>query len=216
MSVYHEELKIKETELLREVQADLPPFLREFFRGIAQTTSTKTRLAYAYDLRVFFRYLYEEHDKLGGMETRHLEVDALDQITSEDIECYLEYLSYYIAPDQNQPQQQTAHHNDEKGKARKLASVRSMYKYFYKKGKIKANPATIVDTPKIHEKKITRLDVNEMANLLDAVESGNNLTDRQKARHEKTKYACIRMCWYQSERSGFSELCCKSPAQRRQ
>ena len=65
MSVYHEELKIKETELLREVQADLPPFLREFFRGIAQTTSTKTRLAYAYDLRVFFRYLYEEHDKLG-------------------------------------------------------------------------------------------------------------------------------------------------------
>ena len=45
MSVYHEELKIKETELLREVQADLPPFLREFFRGIAQTTSTKTRLA---------------------------------------------------------------------------------------------------------------------------------------------------------------------------
>ena len=187
MSVYHEELKIKETELLREVQADLPPFLREFFRGIAQTTSTKTRLAYAYDLRVFFRYLYEEHDKLGGMETRHLEVDALDQITSEDIECYLEYLSYYIAPDQNQPQQQTAHHNDEKGKARKLASVRSMYKYFYKKGKIKANPATIVDTPKIHEKKITRLDVNEMANLLDAVESGNNLTDRQKARHEKTK-----------------------------
>lgn len=74
MSVYHEELKIKETELLREVQADLPPFLREFFRGIAQTTSTKTRLAYAYDLRVFFRYLYEEHDKLGGMETRHLEV----------------------------------------------------------------------------------------------------------------------------------------------
>ena len=67
MSVYHEELKIKETELLREVQADLPPFLREFFRGIAQTTSTKTRLAYAYDLRVFFRYLYEEHDKLGGM-----------------------------------------------------------------------------------------------------------------------------------------------------
>ena len=89
MSVYHEELKIKETELLREVQADLPPFLREFFRGIAQTTSTKTRLAYAYDLRVFFRYLYEEHDKLGGMETRHLEVDALDEYN-------LGYLIYFF------------------------------------------------------------------------------------------------------------------------
>lgn len=67
-----------------------------------------------------------------------------------------------------------------------------------------------------------------MANLLDAVESGNNLTDRQKARHEKTKKRDLALitlllgtgmrvseCRHQPERFGFSELCCKSPAQRR-
>ena len=54
MSTYHEELKNKETLRLREIQKELPAFTQSFFRGIAQTTSTKTRLAYAYDLRIFF------------------------------------------------------------------------------------------------------------------------------------------------------------------
>ena len=44
-----------------------------------------------------------------------------------------------------------------------------------------------MDTPKIHEKAIVRLDVNETADFLDAVETGEKLTDRQKAFHEKTK-----------------------------
>ena len=78
-------------------------------------------------------------------------------------------------------------HNDEKGKSRKLAAVRMLFKYFYKKKIIKADPAALVDTPKIHEKAIIRLDVNEVANFLDAVETGEKLTDRQKAFHERTK-----------------------------
>ena len=72
MSTYHEELKNKETLRLREIQKELPAFTQSFFRGIAQTTSTKTRLAYAYDLRIFFRYLYEEHRTLGGVETKEM------------------------------------------------------------------------------------------------------------------------------------------------
>ena len=60
MSTYHEEMKLKETKRLREIQQELPPFTQAFFRGIAQTVSPKSRLAYAYDLRIFFRYLYEE------------------------------------------------------------------------------------------------------------------------------------------------------------
>ena len=43
MSDYREELKNKETLRLREIQRELPPFVQSFFRGIAQTTSTKTR-----------------------------------------------------------------------------------------------------------------------------------------------------------------------------
>ena len=187
MSTYHENLKNQETKRLREIQKELPPFLAEFFRGVAQTTSTKTRLGYAYDLRIFFRYIYEEHQTLGGMDTKQLNTGNLNQIDSDDLDCFLEYLSYYIRSDYENPENASELHNDEKGKARKLAAIRSMYKYFYKKKKVSANPATIVESPKIHTKHIIRLDVNEMADLLDAVESGDQLSDRQKAFHERTK-----------------------------
>ena len=41
---------------------------------------------------------------------------------------------------------------------------------------IKTNPAALVPMPKIHEKEIIRLDINEVAQLLDLVESGDKLT----------------------------------------
>jgi site-specific recombinase XerD len=41
--------------------------------------------------------------------------------------------------------------------------------------------------PKIHDKNIIRLDIDEVATLLDEVESGENLTKRQQAYHERTK-----------------------------
>lgn len=47
--------------------------------------------------------------------------------------------------------------------------------------------------PKIHEKNIIRLDVDEVAKLLDEVESGENLTARQQQYHEKTKIRDLAM-----------------------
>ena len=184
---YQEEEKQKKLLLLREVLKELPPFLGEFFRGIGQTTSVRTRLAYGYDLKLFFHYLTENHKAFQGISLKDITVSHLDNVKAEDIEMFLEYLSYYTKSDKSHPNTKQEYTNDEKGKARKLAAIRSMYKFFYKKGKITANPAAIVDTPKIHQKTIVRLDPNEVATLLDEVESGENLTKRQKAFHEKTK-----------------------------
>jgi site-specific recombinase XerD len=41
--------------------------------------------------------------------------------------------------------------------------------------------------PRIHEKNIIRLDIDEVAMLLDEVESGENLTKRQQMYHARTK-----------------------------
>lgn len=62
-----------------------------------------------------------------------------------------------------------------------------MYKYYLRKGYITSDPASLVETPKIHDKNIIRLEANEVANLLDEVETGDNLTKRQQKFHEKTK-----------------------------
>lgn len=41
--------------------------------------------------------------------------------------------------------------------------------------------------PKIHDKKIIRMEPNEVADFLDNVEYGSGLTERQKKYHEKIK-----------------------------
>jgi site-specific recombinase XerD len=50
---------------------------------------------------------------------------------------------------------------------------------------LSANIASKVTLPKLHDKEIIRLDVDEIARLLDEVESGEGLTGRQKAFHSR-------------------------------
>ena len=79
------------------------------------------------------------------------------------------------------------HTNDERGKARKLAAVKSMFNYFFESELIKTNPAAIIHTPKIHEKNIIRLDPDEVAKLLDIVENGSDQESKQQKRfHDRT------------------------------
>ena len=79
------------------------------------------------------------------------------------------------------------HQNGQTGKARKLASIKTLFHYFYKQERLTQNPTSIVDMPKIYEKPIIKLEVDEIAKLLDVVESGEQLTDKQKIYHEFTK-----------------------------
>ncbi len=60
------------------------------------------------------------------------------------------------------------------------------YKYFYKKEKLSSDIMSKVDSPKTHLKPIVRLDVDEVVEILDEAENGENLTGRQKAFHKKT------------------------------
>ncbi len=177
---YHEQVIIKNELKLRELQKQLPRFCGEFFRGIESTTSSRTRIAYGYDLVVFFNYLKAENPEVKNKELRDLPVNILDRITATDIEEYLDYLKYYITEDG------VEHTNKERGIMRKLACLRTMYRYFYKKESIQTNPASIVDMPKIHQKEIVRLDTDEVSILLDEVETGDKLTKSQQNFHAKT------------------------------
>ena len=159
----------------------LPPFCTEFFRGIEPRTSTRTRIAYAYDLSVFFDFLKKENPVFSKMERMDLTLDYLDQISVTDLEEYMEYLKYRF----NEHNQEII--NKERGIMRKISSLKSFYNYFFRTEKLKTNPAALVQLPKLHEKEISRLDIDEVALLLDAVEQGDGLTDKQKAFHNRTK-----------------------------
>ena len=177
---YHTQQSVDNIAKMREVLDTLPPFCKQFFRGVSEYTSARTRLSYAYDIRVFFEYLHDNNKSLANMDIRDFPLALLEQLTREDIEEYMEYLGYY----QKDGKEYT---NDERGKKRKLASLRSFYNYYFQAELIEKNPAVLVPLPKLHEKEIIRLDPAEVAILLDQVEDGTGLTKAQKRFHQATK-----------------------------
>ena len=93
----------------------------------------------------------------------------------------MSYVSYYTDDDDHEQI------NGERAKARKLSTLRAFYKYFYRKERIKNNPPSLVDQPSIHDKSIIRLEPDEVARLLDAVQSGEGLTEKEKQYHKRTQ-----------------------------
>ncbi|RKM62514.1 integrase [Butyrivibrio sp. CB08] len=177
---YYEEQDKLNTIKMREVLDNLPRFCRQYFRGIEPTTSARTRLGYAYDIRVFFEYLHSENPALSKIDIKDYTIDVLEKIEREDLEEYLQYLSLY----EKDSKEIT---NAEQGKKRKMSALRSMFSYFYKAEMITRNTAELVNMPKLHEHEIIRLEPNEVAILLDQVEAGEKLTKSQLKYHEKTK-----------------------------
>jgi len=171
-----QEIRIQKTEKLRSVLATLPPFCLSFFRGIEQKTSLLTRINYAYDLRLFFTFLADEL----GFDTAKMSAGDLQKVTLTDFEVFIEYLTLYYKDD-------AAVENGEKGIARKMSSIRTLYKYYYKKEEIQTNITTKLETPKIHEKPILRLTNEEAQRLLHVIETGAGLSPRQLGYQKKTK-----------------------------
>lgn len=177
-SDFYQERNLKNLDKIEEILEQLPPFCEDFFRGIETRTSTLTRLNYVYDLRIFFDFLTKK--KFRGKAMTELTFEELESVTDTDIEIFLSYLSNYSFGDKRLS-------CDERAKARKLSSVRSMYKYFFNKGLIETNQTSKVSTPKLHEKEIIRLEGNEVSSLLDTAEYGDGLSSHASGYHEKTK-----------------------------
>jgi len=177
---YHEAQIKDNIRKMRLVLDTLPPWIREYFRAIESSTSARTRLAYAYDIRKFFEFLKENNPSLKNTEITDLKITVLEQVGRTDIEEYMENVSLYEKDGRTIV-------NGERGKARKLSALRSMYKYFFEMEKVSKNTAELVNPPKIHEKNIIRLDADEVSKLLDMVESGEGLTEKELVYHQRTK-----------------------------
>ena len=177
---YKEQNDLENIQKMRKIIKELPGFCKSYFLSMETTKSTRTRLSYAYDLRVFFHFIKENNPVFAETEISAFSLEVLDQLTPMDIEEYLSYLQSY----ENNDMQRV---NKDSGILRKLAALRSMYNYFYKKEMIHSNPAMQIENPKLHSKNIIRLDPDEVAEMLDIVESGEKLTEAQLRSHKKTR-----------------------------
>ena len=185
MSEYQLQKKQDYTMRFRNILAELPGFCLVYFRAVEPTTSILTRYGYAVDLRSFFSFLTSGAiARFDGIAMKDLKASDMDELTQFDISLYLEHISMY--------KKQTLDgeklmENNERAKARKLSAIRALFKYLYKNSLIQSNCAALVDTPKLHEKAIIRLEANEVADLLDNAEQGGGLTKQQRHFHDATK-----------------------------
>ena len=168
-------------KLDRILDDDLPDFCREYFVGISSNTTTLTRLNYAYDIRTFFKYITAKITRFKAKSTKDITPADIESLSPFEIEAYLSYVEIYKDKDGNVVK------NGARGKSRKLAAIRSMIRYFEKKQLIRYNPTASVDTPKLHEKEIIRLDGDEIGTMLDVVDTGAGLSERQQKYQENTR-----------------------------
>ncbi len=178
VSSYHEQSDIENLNKLKNVLKELPVACSGFFRSVSQTTSSLTRLAYAYDFRIFFQYLCDESPKFASLTPRLINNELLQQIDGHDIECYQEYLIQYYKESDTGP---VLIQNHELGIMRKMSSIRSLFEYLFRNQVVNANVTTLVPLPKLHEKPILRLNQDELKKMLLAASTGTGLTPRQMA-----------------------------------
>ena len=91
------------------------------------------------------------------------------------------YISYYDKEDG------TVLTNGERGKLRKLSSLRAFFKYFFNKDMLRSNVASKVRSPKLHEKPIIRLEDQETEELMYSCDTLSGFSEHQKKYNENFK-----------------------------
>lgn len=177
---YTEQQNIKYMRKLNELLDILPPFSREYFNSLEYNKQPRTKIAYAMDIKSFFEYLIHHFPKYAKYKISDFTTKDIEDLKGQDISEYLRYVKLYRKDGKEVS-------NSENAAKRKLCALRRFYGYYYRYEMISTNPTLKVDMPKIHEKAITRLEVNEVAELLDNVDSGNKLTKTQLRTHTKLR-----------------------------
>lgn len=178
---YAQQSAMNIAENTRRILSELPDATMDFILSIQDTTQPLTRYAYARDIRLFLSYLRRENHLFADKELIAWDDADFAQVKARDLTMYLDFLSYYVDENDNSIT------NKELGKMRKLCSLRSFFKFLYRNGRVPSNVTELIELPKRHEKPILRLEIDEVARLLDAAEKGDNLTEGQLRFHDLTK-----------------------------
>lgn len=159
-----------------DYRTEAPPIIRDFlvYHETIQGHSRKTVDEYFLDLRNFFRYLKIEK----GLVPRQTELDDISiddvdlalaaSVTLTDVYSYMSYLSRDRAQRPNS--RSTSYGLGAAARARKVATIRSFYKYLTNKAKlIRENPIQDLDSPRLKKTLPRYLDLDSSLELLESV-----------------------------------------------
>ena len=160
-----------------DYRTDAPPVLREFliYHETIQGHSRKTVDEYYLDLRNFFRYIKLERGlvprtaELEEIDISDLDLDLVRTVSLTDVYAYMSYLSRDRARHPNSSH--TDYGLTPAARARKIATIRSFYKYLSVKAKLMdQNPMQDLDSPRLRKSLPKYLDLEDSVALLEAVD----------------------------------------------
>ena len=150
---------------------DAPPIISDFltYMETIKGKSSNTVDEYALDLRMFFRYLVCKKKSLDNLDMESIDLNAYDyefvkSINLSDIYDFLLYLARE-RKDKNAT------------RARKIAAIRSYFKYLMTHKIIRENPASLLEVPKIKKSLPVHLSLDESVALLDSVDGKHHIRD---------------------------------------
>lgn len=179
---YKEQIEIKSKQKINQILTDyLPEYCKAYFNARQNNISVRTRLGYAYDLKIFFSWLIASNPLLKNKNTKDVPLTVLDSLRKLDFEDYLSWLECYTIND-------VKYTNSLKGKQRKLASLSTFFTYLFKSDMVNSNQVALVEPIKLRSAKvITRLENDEKDIFLQAVSTGTGLSKKASACHNITK-----------------------------
>lgn len=164
-----------------EIAQTLPNFVSDYLMAVASSTSSSTQLSYTYDIQHFINWWHDSVPELKDKQISEITAEDMSHVTPRDINEYL----YTLQTTQNA-----------KTLARKCTAIASLYSHLTDFCGLTENPMDKVKRPKIRkDKRIIKLEHDEVAALLDAVENGcPNMPEHQLKYLRSTKnrdYAII-------------------------
>lgn len=156
-----------------DYRTEAPPILRDFlvYHETIQGHSRRTVDEYYLDLRNFFRFLKQNKNPdarnvlLDDISIDDVDLSLVQDITLTDIYSYMNYLS------RDRGLNNTS-------RARKVATIRSFYKYLANKAKLlDTNPVQDLDSPRLKKSLPKYLNLDESLELLDSVDGKNAIRD---------------------------------------
>ena len=167
-----------------DYRSESPPILRDFlvYHETIQGHSPKTVDEYFLDLRSFFRYLKLEKrlvpkdTPMESIPIDDVDIQLIRSVTLTDVYAYMSYLSRDRAAHPNSPD--TSYGLSASSRARKVATIRSFYKYLTNKAKLLTeNPMQDLDSPRLKKSLPRYLDLEESVELLESVDGANSVRD---------------------------------------
>lgn len=182
---------LKEHEIIEKCicfENKLPSFMKDYFIYLKGSVAVSTRAAYLEDIYFFCDYVVNETELSNSKLTEEITVEEFNSIKARDVNLFLgDYCPRYYREKNSTT---LIYENNNRALARKKSSISTLFKFLYRNEQLDNNITdgfNPIKLPKPQPDAIKRLDIDEVAKMLDAVESGKGLTDKELIYWNKTK-----------------------------